>query len=131
MREKFNQFMAGRYGMDQLGRFMVYVCMILLLLGILLRADAVRSLALIVLILVYVRVFSRNFEKRRRENEKFMRTKYKFTNGFGDWKERRKQSKDFVFFRCPSCKVMLRVPRGKGKIRVTCRKCGNSFERRT
>lgn len=130
MREKFNRFMAGRYGMDQLGRFMVYACMVLLLLGILL-SDVLRYLAVVLLVIIYVRVFSRNFEKRRRENEKFLRLKYKFTGGFGDWRDRQKQRKDYVFFRCPSCKVMLRVPRGKGKIRVTCRKCGNSFERRT
>lgn len=116
--------------MDQLGRFMVYACMVLLLLGILF-SDVLRYLAVVLLVIIYVRVFSRNFEKRRRENEKYMRLKYKFTGGFGDWRDRQKQRKDYVFFRCPSCKVMLRVPRGKGKIRVTCRKCGNSFERRT
>ena len=69
--------------------------------------------------------------ERRRENAWYLQKTYKITNGFKNWRERQKQRKDYAFFRCPSCKAMLRVPRGKGKIRVTCRKCGNAFERRT
>ena len=79
----------------------------------------------------HVRMFSKNFEKRRKENERYLQLKYKLTSGFRNWNDRRKQSRDYVFFRCPSCHAMLRVPRGKGKIRVTCRKCGNAFERKT
>ena len=76
-------------------------------------------------------MFSKNFEKRRKENERYLQLKYKLTSGFRNWNDRRKQSRDYVFFRCPSCHAMLRVPRGKGKIRVTCRKCGNAFEKKT
>ncbi|MCD8001749.1 MAG: hypothetical protein LUE95_04085, partial [Oscillospiraceae bacterium] len=64
-------------------------------------------------------------------NGKYLQLQYKLTERFRDWRDRQKQRRDYVFFRCPSCKAMLRVPRGKGRIRVTCRKCGNAFEKKT
>ena len=46
-------------------------------------------------------------------------------------RERWSQRRDYKFFRCPSCRTLLRVPKGKGKIKVVCRKCGNSFIKKT
>ena len=131
MKEKFLRFMAGRYGVDQLSRFLSFVALALIVLNLFFRSSVLWILGLAVLVLTYVRMFSKNFEKRRKENERYMQLKYKLTSGFRNWNDRRKQSRDYVFFRCPSCHAMLRVPRGKGKIRVTCRKCGNAFERKT
>ena len=131
MKEKFYRFMAGRYGGDQFSRFLNAVSLILLILYVFLKSPVLWILAVAVLVYSYVRVFSKNLEKRRRENGRYLQLKYKVTNGFKNWWERQKQRKDYCFFRCPSCKAMLRVPRGKGKIRVTCRKCGNAFERHT
>ena len=131
MKEKFIRFMAGRYGADQLSRFLSIAALVLIVLNLFLRSNVLWVLSLVLLVLVYVRMFSRNFEKRRRENARYLQLKAKLTGGFKNWTDRRKQSKDYVFFRCPSCHAMLRVPRGKGKIRVTCRKCGNAFEKKT
>ena len=131
MKEKFLRFMAGRYGADQLSRFLSFAALVLIVLNIFLHSTVLWVLGLAALVLVYVRMFSRNFEKRRRENARYLQIKSKLTGGFKNWTDRRKQSKDYVFFRCPSCRAMLRVPRGTGKIRVTCRKCGNAFERKT
>ena len=131
MKEKFLRFMAGRYGADQLSRFLSFAALILIVLNLFFRSNVLWVLSLTLLVLVYVRMFSKNFERRRRENERYLRIKSKLTGGFTDWTDRRKQSKDYVFFRCPGCHAMLRVPRGKGKIRVTCRKCGNAFEKKT
>lgn len=131
MKEKFLRFMAGRYGADQLSRFLSFTALALIVLNIFFRSNVLWVLSLVLLVLVYVRMFSKNFERRRRENERFLQIKNKLTGGFKNWTDRRKQSKDYVFFRCPSCHAMLRVPRGKGKIRVTCRKCGNAFEKKT
>ena len=131
MKEKFYRFMAGRYGADQLSRFLSFLALVLIVLNLFLHSTVLWVLGLAALVVCYVRMFSRNFEKRRRENERFLQLKYKLTGGFRDWKDRQSQRRDYVFFRCPSCRAMLRVPRGKGKIRVTCRKCGNAFERKT
>ena len=131
MKEKIIRFMAGRYGADQFSRFLSFVALALIVLNLFIRSNVLWILGLAVLVLTYVRMFSKNYEKRRKENERYLQLKYKLTSGFRNWNDRRKQSRDYVFFRCPSCHAMLRVPRGKGKIRVTCRKCGNAFEKKT
>ena len=131
MKEKFYRFMAGRYGSDQLSRFLSFLALALIVLNLFLKSTALWLLGIVALVLVYVRMFSRNYEKRRKENERYLQWKYKLTGGVRNWTDRQKQRRDYVFFRCPSCRAMLRVPRGKGKIRVTCRKCGNAFERKT
>ena len=131
MREKLSRFMAGRYGMDQLSRAISYAALVLILVNLFLHSMVLYVVGLALLVYVYFRTFSRKLEKRRRENAWYLRRSYAVTNGVKNWFDRLKQSRDYAFFRCPSCRAMLRVPRGKGKLRVTCRKCGNSFERRT
>lgn len=128
------QFMYGRNGFDLFSRFLTYFALVLVVLQLLIGGAVGKVLwylAIAVLIYDYFRVFSRNLSKRREENAKYYQYRMKVINGFRDWKDRRRQSRDFKFFRCPSCRAMLRVPRGKGKIRVTCRKCGTAFERKT
>lgn len=131
MKEKFYRFMAGRYGMDQFNRFLSSVTLVLVLLNLFFKNTLLWLFAVVLLVFTYVRMLSRNFEKRRRENAKYLQYQNKVSGGVKNWLDRQKQRKDYCFFRCPSCKAMLRVPRGKGRIRVTCRKCGNAFERKT
>ena len=131
LKEKFLRFMAGRYGSDQFSRFLSFLALALIVLSLFLRSGILWLLGIAALVLVYLRMFSKNFEKRRRENARYLQLKYKLTGGVRNWMDRQKQRRDYAFFRCPSCHAMLRVPRGKGKIRVTCRKCGNAFERKT
>ena len=135
MREKFARFMAGRYGNDQLNRFLSIVSVVLFVAAIILngtRLSAVMLLfALVLLILVYVCMFSRNRYKRVEENNRYMQASYKFKNKLRMLKERWVQRKDYKFFSCPACHTTLRVPKGKGKINIVCRKCGNSFQGKT
>ena len=123
--------MAGRYGMDQFNRFLSTAAMVLVIINLFVRSTLLWFLALAILVYCYVRMLSRSLEKRRAENERYLQIKYRWTSGLRNWRERQKQKKDYCFFRCPACKAMLRVPRGAGRIRVTCRKCGNAFERKT
>ena len=123
--------MAGRYGMDQLNRFLSTAAMVLVIINLFVRSTLLWFCALAVLVYCYVRMLSRNMEKRRKENGRYLQIKYQLTNRFQNWRDRQKQKKDYCFFRCPACKAMLRVPKGAGRIRVTCRKCGNAFERKT
>ena len=134
MKQKLMQFMVGRNGVDLFSRFLTYLALVLIILRLFIRGTfgaVLWYMALIVLIYAYFRIFSKNLSKRRAENAKYYAYRCKVVNGFQNWRERRRQSKDYCFFRCPSCHAMLRVPRGKGKVRVTCRKCGNAFERKT
>lgn len=134
MREKLARFMIGRNGSDQLTRFISIVVCLALVLSLFLNSDAqlaIWFLAIVGAIYVYFRVFSRNVAKRRQENANFLRATAFVRGYFRGLRERWVQRRDYRFFRCPSCRTLLRVPRGKGKIRVVCRKCGTSFIRNT
>lgn len=124
------RFMAGRNGNDQLNLFLYAADAILLIAATLVRGQAGRWMWLAVLILlgyIYFRMFSKNLTKRREENGKYLRLRYSIQAGLKLRREKWVQRKDYKFFTCPSCKTMLRVPRGHGKIKIVCRKCGASF----
>lgn len=126
MREKLYRFMQGRYGADQLNRFLmilVIVCLVFSLFG--LRIFYVFGIAL--LVYSYFRIFSKNLYKRREENAAFLRYEYKVKQRFASWKRTMQQRKTHHIYRCPSCKQKIRIPRGKGKIEIRCPKCGQTF----
>ena len=130
MREKLQRFMIGRNGHDQLNMFLLLAGFALLLIASIF-ADSIgkymQPVVWVVLLLVYFRMMSKNLQRRREENGKFVRLRYKLMGSSRAKYERWIQRKDYKFFTCPSCKTVLRVPRGHGKIKIVCRKCGNSF----
>ncbi len=130
MRERLARFMAGRNGNDQFNIFLLVIDLILLLLASFLPKSIGRVLYPVVLLLlgyIYFRMFSRNVYRRRDENGKYMRLKLKISNWTHIRRERWVQRRDYKFFTCPSCRTTLRVPRGHGRIKIVCRKCGSSF----
>ena len=130
MREKLARFMAGRNGNDQFNLFLLGLALALMVIGALLGdgLSRITNIAFFVLLgYAYFRMFSRNIHKRQEENGKFIRAKYKFSATAKLRREQWVQRKDYKFFTCPSCKTTLRVPRGHGKLKIVCRKCGNSF----
>ena len=134
MREKFARFMAGRNGNDQLNLFILIVDVILLLLAGIFNDSIGPYLYPAVILLLgyaYFRMLSRNLYRRREENGKFQRLRYRLTAWWRVHLERWVQRKDYKFFVCPSCKTTLRVPRGHGKIKIVCRRCGSSFTGRS
>lgn len=129
MRERLARFMAGRNGNDQLNLFLSVVVLVLLVLSSFIKKISIvlNPLCLALLGYIYFRMFSRNVYKRREENEKYIRMKYKLSVWFRMRRECWVQRKDYKFFTCPSCRANLRVPRHRGKVKIVCRKCGNSF----
>jgi len=133
-REKIAQFMYGRRGTDEFSRFLLIVTLVFIVLSWIFRGvlNSIFSLLTIVsLVYCYFRILSRDIYKRQRENAWYLQKKTAVQKWFRSVKERWIQRKDYRFFRCPSCHALLRVPRGKGKIQLTCRKCGNRFERKS
>ena len=133
-RQRIQQFMYGRNGYDQLGRFLILAALACALLGLFLP----RAVSPLLLLLQYAlliaciwRLMSRNLGQRQRENLWYLGKERAVLRWFRSLKDRWRQRKDYKFFRCPSCHALLRVPRGKGKLLLTCRKCGNRFERKT
>ena len=133
-RQRVQQFMYGRYGYDQLGRALIFAALLCMVLGMLLP-RAVYPLFLLAqyaaLIWCIFRFLSRNIYKRQRENAWYLRKEQAVRRWFRSLKDRWQQRKEYKFFRCPSCHALLRVPKGKGKLLLTCRKCGNRFEGKT
>lgn len=135
MRAWFTRLMAGRNGMDPLNRFLSVVFLILVVISMLLRnarfSGSLSILTFGLLVYIYFRFFSRNIYRRQQESGAYLRQRYQFMNAWNGMRDRWAQRKDYRFFKCPSCRTRLRVPRGKGKLNIVCRKCGTSFQRRT
>ena len=127
MKERMQRFMAGRYGNDQLNQFIFIVAIISMVLEIITRQSLFYTLTLVLLILAYVRVFSRNINKRYEENMKFLQKKDAILNKFRKQKYYAAQRRNFHIYTCPQCKQKIRIPKGKGTISITCPKCRTSF----
>ena len=126
VRNALFRFMYGRNGVDQLCWALIILQLLLSLLASLIRMPLASNLAYItgwvIWAVVIFRIFSKNLAKRRAENAKFLGwwTPKRLALGgmFSRWKDR-----EHKYVKC-SCGTWLRVPKGKGKIRVTCPKCG-------
>ena len=124
------KLMYGRYGSDQLSLFLLVVYVLLTLLSGLPHMGWLSWLALVVLVWDLFRMFSRRIDRRRAENARFLA----LAGPVVRWRRRRHnihRDKEHRYFKCPNGGQYLRVPRGKGKITVTCRNCGASFEERS
>lgn len=131
MKRRFAEFMSGRYGADQLSKFMLGVCLVCLLVNMFTGVQIVYLLALAILIICYFRMFSRDYARRSAENQKYLEMIGRVKSSFGRVRRRAEQSKDFHIYKCPSCGQKIRIPRGKGKICITCPKCRHEFEKKS
>ena len=132
MRTALATFMYGRNGADQLSMAMLWAAIILNLLSLLLVRSALigtvlRLLVDVLLIWSLFRIFSKNLYRRREENTRFLRFVWDVKNRASAAKARR-QDKDHKYFTCKGCKTICRVPAGKGKIIITCPKCGRQIQ---
>jgi hypothetical protein len=127
--------MAGRYGPDQLYIAIfagaVIFCVTGACLGRTIPGFVVEACGYGLLVWALVRMFSRNIPARRRENEKFLKLWLPIRSRVSGLLLRLKCSGTHRFFRCPGCGNLLRVPRKKGKIEITCPRCGERFTRKT
>ena len=130
MREKFMQFMRGRYGNDQLNRFLMIVALVCLVLSFF-GLDIFYAIALLVMIYAYYRMFSRKIYQRSGENQWYLLKEMKVKGWFASRKRLIAQSKTHHIYKCPGCKQKIRVPRGRGKIEIRCQKCGTKFIRKS
>lgn len=129
--ESLYQFMSGRYGSDQLNIFLLIAAVVLLFLNIfVLKSEIVSIISWLLLILEIFRTYSRNIYKRRQENEKFLALINPFKKQYLVFKNNR-NDKEHKYFLCPSCKQLVRVPKGRGKITITCPTCKTRFDKKS
>ena len=127
MREKLRRFMIGRYGTDGLNQFLSIASLVLLLIAIVSRICLFTWLSAAPLLFCCYRTFSRNISKRTEENYKFYTLKDRVDNKFRGLKEQWANRKVYHYYRCPQCRQKLRVPRGRGRIQISCPRCGTQF----
>ena len=119
----FRRFMMGRYGTDKLNMAILGVGLVACILSMFIRFAPV-TLALTLISYVFMgwaifRSFSRNTYKRYQENRKYLMCLQKI------------KDREHRYYDCPRCRQQVRVPRGKGKIAITCPKCREKFIRKT
>lgn len=126
-KEKLRRFMIGRYGQDNLGKFILSLSLIVLLINLFVRTAALSAVALVLIAYAYYRIFSRDIRSRYGENKKFLDSLEPLKRKFSSSKNKYDNRKVYRYIRCPKCNFEMRVPKGKGKIRVTCKSCGEQF----
>ena len=123
MRAGFHRFMQGRYGGDKLNMTLVWVAFGGYILSLFIPvAGAKLALILLSYLLIgwaFFRMLSRNTYKRYQENRKYLQF----------WEKLK--DREHRYYDCPRCRQPVRVPRGKGKIAITCPKCREKFIRKT
>ena len=130
IRNALQRFLYGRYGNDQLNWFLIGLYLVLYILSLLTGFGLFYWISVFLVFITLFRMLSRNLAQRRTENAKFMQKAGPVLQWFRLQRTMRRD-KEHCYFKCPSCGQYLRVPRGKGKITVTCRGCGASFQEKS
>ena len=122
------RFMYGRNGADHLGLFTIWTVIALDIVNMFVKNDLaygiIGTVSGVLMFWALFRMFSKNLPKRRSENAKFLQKVWWPIKG----KLHRMKDKDHKYFTCPACRTVCRVPRGKGKIVITCPKCRGRIE---
>ena len=123
----FQNFMRGRYGVDQLSFALLILYFVITILGTAFRIPYIGYVALLLIVWCWFRILSRNTYKRSQENAKFMGWIYPIQNKWRTKKREFQDRKTHKYYNCPNCKQRLRVPKGRGTITITCPKCKQSL----
>lgn len=149
-RIKLAKFMNGRYGFDELSQVLMFAALVLMIASNMFRIRIAALFGWAIFFYAWFRILSKNSFKRQKENLKFLKMKDGFagarkaaSGGRGSaaaWNKRREQEQqnggfqggaedavEYNYYRCRNCGRTVRVPRGKGKVRITCPDCGNTF----
>ena len=130
IRNAIQRFMYGRYGNDQLNLFLIVLYFVLYMVLLFLDWAPLYWISLAVFACFVFRLLSRNIPRRREENSRFLRLANPVLRWFR-FQRTVHRDKEHRYFKCPNCGQQLRVPRGKGRITVTCRGCGATFQEKS
>ena len=128
-RYRIYQFMQGRRGVDQYGRFLLLVAMTFLIVSMFTLENLFYYLGLMIFIYAYYRIFSRNLYKRERENTWYLTQKFRLTKG-KSFRQKQYEWRYYAYFKCPGCGQKMRAPRGKGTIKIKCHSCKTEFQKK-
>lgn len=129
--ERMRQWLRGRNGADELSSFVCVLALIVVIINIFVRSIFLSVLALLLMGYAWWRMSSKNVDARRRENRVFAELLGPLRPWVRNPAAAVREARSYRHLKCPSCGQRMRVPRGKGNIRVRCPRCQEKFEART
>lgn len=136
-REDMRDVMSRRCGLDELNNFIILIGFIFILISLFSKKWVFTLLGAFFVVLCYVRVFSKKLDKRRKENDFYMRYMgrvvevVQYIKLCVRMKVKTIKDEEYAYFVCSTCKQIVRVPKGKNKVNIRCPKCNMTFIRRT
>jgi len=124
-------FMQGRHGPDNLGMFTLIAGLVTSLLGSFTGIGLLSLTGFGLYVWTIFRMLSRNNDKRIAENRKYIDLTSNWKTKSGQFAKRMKNRRDYKYFKCPNCKVLLRLKRGGGEKDITCVRCGHQFKQKS
>ena len=124
------RFMEGRHGADNLGMFTLISGLVISLLSSFTGIPLLSFIGLALYVITLFRMLSRNQEKRLAENRKYIELTSGWKKKSSQFVKRMKNRKDYKYFKCPNCKVLLRLKRGCGEKEITCVRCQHKFKQK-
>lgn len=131
MGDGLRRLMQGRYGQDELNFFLDGAALVLIVLSWVPYLGILLLPATALLFWALFRCYSKNLPARQAERAAYLRLRGKFTGFFALQKRKWTDRKQFRYFRCKQCGAVLRVPKGKGEVKVTCPKCHSQTTTKT
>ncbi|MBQ9984561.1 MAG: hypothetical protein IJP29_08220 [Lachnospiraceae bacterium] len=136
-REDMKEVMARRCGLDELNNFIMLIGFVYVVFALFTGNKLCIICGAVCIILGYMRVFSKNLEKRRKENAVYMRYMggvvrvVKYCKVCIKMWIKTLKDKEYYYFVCSACHQIIRVPKGKNKVSIRCPKCEKTFIKRT
>lgn len=125
---KVANFFQGRYGIDELYKFLFVVFWIVAILSLFIRNPIIYLLEILICIFMLYRALSRNIYKRQNENAKYLKIRNKVKSKIKLQKRKWDDRKTHIYRKCPNCKAKIRLPKKKGKHVCTCPSCKKDFD---
>ena len=123
--------MSGRYGVDDFSKALLYATLALCLVSLFTRNRMLNLLLTAGLVFIYYRMFSKNYSRRYQENLWYLRQKDKVMHFFQRQNSLAQQRKTHRIYTCPQCRQKIRIPKGHGKVQITCPQCKTAFIKRS
>jgi len=129
LNETLDRFMAKRYGNDELNTVLLILCVFLVIFAAVEESQPICVITLIVCLFAEIRFFSKNINRRQKEFGLYLRAKHEIKRVFSEESEKLADRVTYKYVKCPHCGTVIKLPRGAGKVTITCPKCNNKFNK--
>ena len=126
--DRYIKFMKDRYGVDELYKFLLLICFVLIVINTFISNNIIRLFEVLLIVIIFYRYMSKNIKLRKKETDKYLEIKDKIIKLFDYNKKKYKDRNTHMYKKCPKCKQKIRLPLKKGKHTVKCPNCGNRFD---